>query len=51
MKLYAFVDKRHPELNLVIMTTIDPNLELEKIEVEVEDGEDVVKAVKEALGL
>jgi hypothetical protein len=51
MKLYAFVDARHPDLNLVVITTTDAGLELEKVEVEVEDGENVVQAVKDKLGL
>jgi len=46
MKLYVFVDKRYPEINLVVATSPDIDLELEKIEVDVEDGQDVIAAVK-----
>lgn len=49
MKIYAFIDARHPELNLVLLSTEDPDLTLERIEVDVEDGESVVDAVKQKL--
>lgn len=51
MKIYAFVDARYPELNLVIVTTKDPELELQKVEVDVQEDEDIIAAVKAKLGL
>jgi hypothetical protein len=51
MKVYAFVDKRYPNLDLVIVTTEDPELLLERVEVDVQEDEDVIAAVKEKLGL
>ena len=52
MKLYAFVDARHPNLNLVIVTTEDPNLLLERVELDVEDeNSDVIAAVKAKLDI
>lgn len=51
MKVYAFVDARHPEKDLVIISTYDPELSLEKVEVDVEEDEDVIAAVKSKLNL
>jgi len=51
MKIYVFVDQRHPELDLILATSLDPDLVLEKVEVDVEDGESVIQAVKDKLGL
>jgi hypothetical protein len=51
MKVYAFVDKRYPNLNLVVVTSDDPDLQLERVEVDVAEGESVIQAVKDKLGL
>lgn len=51
MTKYVFVDTRYPTLNLVRVVSDDPDLELEKVEIEVEDGDDIVAAVKAKLGL
>ena len=50
-KIYAFVDTRYPELNLIVVTTNDPNLQLERVEVDVQEDEDIIAAVKEKLNL
>lgn len=50
MKYYVWVDKLHPQTNLVYSMTTE-NIELERVEVEVEEGEDIVQAVKNILGI
>lgn len=51
MKVYAFVDTRYPNLNLVVVSTEDPNLQLERVEVDIQENESVIDAVKTKLGL
>lgn len=51
MIVYVFVDTRHPTTNLILASTYDADMELEKVEVDVEDGESVIQKVKEKLGL
>ncbi len=46
MIVYAWVNTKHPEDDLVYATSLDSTLELEKIEVQVEEGQSVIQAVK-----
>lgn len=47
--VYAWVNTKHPEDDLVYATSLDSTLELEKIEVQVEEGQSVIQAVKNKL--
>lgn len=49
--IYVFVDSRHPNQNLILVSTYDKDLQLERIEVQVEEGQSVVDAVKNKLGI
>ena len=51
MKIYVWIDKTKPDKNLVIATSPNSDLVLEKIEVEVLDGEDVVSATKRTINI
>ncbi len=44
--VYTWVNTKHPEDDLVYATSFDSTLELEKIEVQVEEGQSVIEAVK-----
>lgn len=50
MTYYVWVDKNHPEINLVYAINRE-NIDLEKVVVEVGEGEDIVQAVKVVLGM
>lgn len=46
MKYYVFVDSRLPELDLIVVATTDPDLVLQRVEVDVEENGSITDAVK-----
>ena len=51
MKVAIWYDKKKPKIDLVYATTHKTDVELEKIVLDVYEGESVVKAVHEHLGI
>jgi hypothetical protein len=49
MKLTVFYDKNKPEKNLVYLTTFKKNIELEKIELDVDFEKNILKQIYEFL--
>ena len=47
--VYVFVDSRHPNQNLIVVSTYDHNLILERIELQVEEGKSIVEAIKKKI--
>ncbi len=48
MKKYVYYDSKKPDTNLVYVIS-DSDIDLVKVELEVEDGEDIVAKLKEIL--
>lgn len=49
MKKYVYYDSNKPDMNLVYVIS-DSDIDLIKVELDVEDGEDIIAKLKERLG-
>lgn len=51
MKIAVWYDKKKPEKNLIWASTHMVDIELEKLVLDVEENENLIEKVKEALGI
>lgn len=47
--IYVWVNSKHEDLDLIYASSVDNTLELEKLEVQIENGESVFEATKRKL--